>query len=74
MDLLHYGFGSSDVGDQAFERFLHNQVHPDGCGQVKHGVDPRDNVIDKLGIKNRPEHKLDIRPTIQVFDIGEPPS
>ncbi len=70
MSLLEDDLGAPDIGRQALEGLLHDELDTHGGGQVEHCVTPAHHVVDQVGIEDRAEDELEVTPPEQVLDVG----
>ena len=71
--LLEDRLRPSDVGHEALERLLDNQVDTHRRSEMEDDIDPRDDMVDEIHVEHRAEHELTVGVTLEMGDVGESP-
>jgi hypothetical protein len=67
--LLEDDLRASDVGGQAPEGVVHDELDAHGGGQVEDGLAPPDHVVDHVRIEDRSQDELEIGLAQEVLDV-----
>ena len=68
--LLEDDLRAPDVGGQAAQRLVDDELHAHGGGQMEHSLAAPDDVVDDIGVQDRAEDEFEVGPAQEVLDIG----
>jgi hypothetical protein len=71
--LLEDDLAAPDVGRQALQRLVDDQLHADRGRQVEAQVRPAHDVVHQVGVEDAAEHELDVVALAQVLDVLQAP-